>query len=111
MKTNVEYYRDIFFGVLWNSTCCLTHIWHQNQSITTQRSKKIMSENYIEIIFSLMSNETENKNALSNNLKSFYDDYSPSEKKIVDNIVISICGYSLDTIIYHAEKIIWEKKN
>jgi len=70
-----------------------------------------MSENYLEIIFALMNNETENKEALSNNLKSFYDDANPFEKKVADNIVMSICGYSLDTIIYHAEKIIWEKKN
>jgi len=70
-----------------------------------------MSENYLEIIFSLMSNESENRDALSNNLKSFYDDANPFEKKVVDNIVMSICGYSLDTIIYHAEKIIWEKKS
>jgi len=70
-----------------------------------------MSENYIEIIFALIQNEGENKEILSNNLKSFYDDASSSEKKIADNIVISICGYSLDTIIYHAEKIIWENKS
>ena len=70
-----------------------------------------MSENYLEIIFSLMLNESENRDALSNNLKSFYDDANPFEKKVVDNIVMSICGYSLDTIIYHAEKIIWEKKS
>lgn len=69
-----------------------------------------MAENYIETIFALMQNESENKEALSNNLKSFYDDASPFEKKIVDNIIISICGFSLDTIIYHAEKIIWDKK-
>jgi len=69
-----------------------------------------MSENYLEIIFALMQNESENREALSNNLKSFYDDATSSERKIVDNIVTSICGYSLDTIIYHAEKIIWEKK-
>lgn len=70
-----------------------------------------MSENYLETIFALMQNETENTEILSNNLKSFYDVTSPDERKIVDNIVTSICGYSLDTIIYHAEKIIWEKKS
>jgi len=70
-----------------------------------------MAGNYLEIIFTLMLNEKENTKKLSNNLKSFYDDASPSEKKIVDNIVISICGYSIDTIIYHAEKISWGGKN
>lgn len=67
-----------------------------------------MSENYLETIFSLMQNETAETKILSHDLKSFYDDASPTERKIVDNIVISICGYSLDTIIYHSEKIIWE---
>jgi len=68
-----------------------------------------MSKNYLGIIFSLMQSDTENRDALSNNLKSFYDDANPFEKKVADNIVMSICGYSLDTIIYHAEKIIWDK--
>ena len=67
-----------------------------------------MSENYLELIFALMQNETEQTKILSHDLKSFYDVTTSSERKIVDNIVISICGYSLDTIIYHSEKIIWE---
>lgn len=67
-----------------------------------------MSPNYLETIFALMQNETEDTTVLSNNLKSFYDDATQAERKIVDNIVISICGYSLDTIIYHTDQIILE---
>lgn len=70
-----------------------------------------MQSNYLETIFSLMQNERENTTILSNNLKSFYDDAYNSEKKIIDNIVICICGCSLDTIIYHIDQIILENQS
>lgn len=67
-----------------------------------------MPANYLETIFALLQNDSNNTYILSKNLKSFYDDITPSEREIIDNIVISICGYSLDSIIIQADKIIME---
>lgn len=67
-----------------------------------------MPANYLETIFALLQNDSNNTYILSKNLKSFYDDITPDEREIVDNIVISVCGYSLDSIIIQADKIIME---
>lgn len=67
-----------------------------------------MPANYLETIFALLQNDSNNTYILSKNLKSFYDDITPAEREIIDNIVISICGYSLDSIIIQADKIIME---
>lgn len=64
-----------------------------------------MSDTILATIFDLMVNETEDQEKMSNNLQSFYDDAIESEKKVANNIIISLCGYSLDTIIYHPENI------
>ena len=38
-------------------------------------------------------------------LEHYYSKATPSEQKIIDTIMICICGYSLDTIIYNPKNI------
>lgn len=62
------------------------------------------SDNIFEEIFTLMQNDDDAINQ-SEELESIYDDTSELEKKVIDKILICICGYSLDTITNHPEDI------
>jgi len=67
--------------------------------------QKIMTNNHIEIILSLMNKDTENISSQSELLDHYYSNATPSEQKIIDTIMTYVCGYSLDTIINYPERI------
>ena len=64
-----------------------------------------MFDNTIERIFSLMSKSKEESIRQSKTLEAFYESFDDKTRASVDIIVKCICGYSLDTIIYHPENI------
>ncbi len=64
-----------------------------------------MSQNTIEKILSLMQLDNEDPDGTSEILEITSEDAPPEEQKIMDNLMISLCGYSLDTIINHPDLI------
>lgn len=64
-----------------------------------------MSDTIISQIFDCMMEDGENKEKQSEILQSYFDAATEAEKKVVNNIMICVCGYSLETIIYHPENI------
>lgn len=67
-----------------------------------------MFDNSIATIFTLMSKDSEDPFKQSENLEIWYENAPKLEKKIIDRVLINICGYSLDTIINNPEKISME---
>ena len=61
-------------------------------------------DNIIEAISLLIDEDGENQLNQSEIIKATYANAVDSEKKIIDEIMICICGYSLDTIINNPEK-------
>ena len=59
----------------------------------------------IEIIHVLVKNKTENLGMDNELLIHYYNTAKPDEQKIIDTIIVCICGYSLETIINHPENI------
>ena len=64
-----------------------------------------MFDNTIETIFTLMSKDDEDPLKQSESLESLYEISTDTQKKAIDNALICICGYSLDTIINSPEDI------
>ena len=61
--------------------------------------------NLIEGIFTLIQKDTENPIKQSERLAGFYEICTDVQKKAIDNAMICICGYSLNTIINSPEEI------
>jgi hypothetical protein len=59
----------------------------------------------IDIIHKLIKNKTENLNTDDELLIHYYTHAKPDEQKIIDTIMVCVCGYSLETIINHPENI------
>lgn len=70
-----------------------------------------MNNNTIERIFTLMSNGKEEPIRQSKTLEAFYTSFDDKTKASIDIIMTCICGYSLDTIIYHPDQIILENQS
>ena len=64
-----------------------------------------MTHTTIEIINNLIKNKNENFESGSELLEHYYSNASIEEQKIIDTIMVCICGYSLETIINHPENI------
>ena len=62
------------------------------------------SDNIIENIFALMQNDDDSLRQ-AEQLESLYEIATETQKKAIDNALICICGYSLDTIINSPETI------
>lgn len=62
-------------------------------------------DNHIEAIFTLMQKDNEDSIKQSELLEYYYNAMDDKTKKAVDTIMISVCGYALDTIINHPENI------
>ncbi len=62
-------------------------------------------KNHIKTIFSLMEKSPKDVPIKNELLEHYYSKATPREQKIIDTIMVCICGYSLDTIIYHPENI------
>ena len=62
-------------------------------------------DNIIEGIHYLMSNDNEDPIKQSDQLEALYQISTDTQKKAIDNALICICGYSLDTIINNPESI------
>jgi len=67
-------------------------------------------DNIISGIQELISNDDEDPQKQSDNLESLYQLSTSTQKKAIDNALICICGYSLDTIINNPENISLEEK-
>ncbi len=67
-----------------------------------------MFDNTITTIFTLMSKDSEDPFKQSEQLESLYEIATNTQKKAIDNALICICGYSLDTIINSPETISME---
>lgn len=59
----------------------------------------------IDIIHKLIQNKTKNLDSDNELLIHYYTNANPDEQKIIDTIMVCICGYSLETIINHPENI------
>ncbi len=59
----------------------------------------------VELIHKLIKNKTKNLDIGNELLIHYYTNAKPSEQKIIDAIMVCICGYSLETIINHPENI------
>lgn len=59
----------------------------------------------IDIIHKLIKNRTKNLDSDNELLIHYYTNAKPDEQKIIDTIMVCICGYSLETIINHPENI------
>ncbi len=59
----------------------------------------------IELIHKLIKNKTKNLDIGNELLIHYYSNAKPSEQKIIDAIMVCICGYSLETVINHPENI------
>ena len=59
----------------------------------------------IDIIHKLIKNRTENLDSDNELLIHYYTNAKPDEQKIIDTIMVCVCGYSLETIINHPENI------
>lgn len=68
-------------------------------------------DNLIEGIEKLMSSDSENREKQSEQLESLYEIATATQKKAIDNALICICGYSLNTIINNPENISVENEN
>jgi len=64
-----------------------------------------MTENHVEKILSIMQKDDEDPIKQSELLEHYYSNATPSEQRIIDTIMVCVCGYSLDTIINHPERI------
>ncbi len=64
-----------------------------------------MFDNTITTIFTLMSKDNEDPFKQSEQLEALYEIATATQKKAIDNAIICICGYSLDTIINSPENI------
>lgn len=62
-------------------------------------------DNLIEGIFTLISKDSEDPMKQSEQLEALYEISTDTQKKAIDNALICICGYSLDTIINQPESI------
>ena len=62
-------------------------------------------DNLIEGIFTLIQKDTQDPMKQSELLEHYYTNAIPSEQKIIDTIMVCLCGYSLDTLINHPENI------
>jgi hypothetical protein len=60
---------------------------------------------HIDIIHKLIKNKTENLATDDELLIHYYTHAKPDEQKIIDTIMVCVCGYSLETIINHPENI------
>ena len=52
-----------------------------------------------------MENDSEDQTKQSEQLEALYEICTDAQKKTIDNVLICICGYSLDTIINNPESI------
>jgi len=68
-------------------------------------------DNIIEGISTLMENDEEDPQKQSDQLEALYEISTDTQKKAIDNALICICGYSLDTIINNPENISLEDTN
>ena len=59
----------------------------------------------IDIIHKLIKNKTKNLDIGNELLIHYYTSAKPDEQKIIDTIMVCICGYSMETIINHPENI------
>jgi len=59
----------------------------------------------IELIHKLIKNKTKNLDIGNELLIHYYTNAKPDEQKIIDTIMVCICGYSLETIINQPENI------
>ena len=59
----------------------------------------------IENIFVLMGDDDADPIKQSEKLEALYEISTDTQKKAIDNALICICGYSLDTLINHPEII------
>ena len=62
-------------------------------------------DNIIEGIHHLMNNDDEDPIKQSEQLEALYEISTDTQKKAIDNALICICGYSLDTIINNPESV------
>lgn len=62
-------------------------------------------DNLIEGIFTLMQKDDEDPMKQSDQLEALYEICTDTQKKAIDNALICICGYSLDTLINNPENI------
>ena len=62
-------------------------------------------DNLIEGISTLLQNDDEDPQKQSDQLEALYEICTNSQKKAIDNALICICGYSLNTIINKPEEI------
>ena len=63
-------------------------------------------DTHLEKILYLMQHTTESKEKQSDMLEFYYGKFDERTKKAVNIIMNSVCGYSLDTILNHPEKIL-----
>ncbi len=68
-----------------------------------------MSDTHLDLILSLMQNDTENIKKQSDLMEFYYASFDEKGKKSIDIIFTSLCGYSLDTIIHHPDDILHGK--
>jgi len=71
----------------------------------------LIHDNLIEGIHYLMSNDDEDPQKQSDQLEALYEISTDAQKKAIDNALICICGYSLDTIINNPESISTENQS
>ena len=65
----------------------------------------MMFDNIIEWVSHLMSIDDEDPTKQSEQLEALYEISTDAQKKAIDNAMICICGYTLDTIINSPESI------
>ena len=65
----------------------------------------MIMDNLIEGIFTLISKDDEDPLKQSEQLEALYEICTDTQKKAIDNALICICGYSLDTILNNPEEI------
>ena len=68
-----------------------------------------MFDNTISTIFTLMSKDSEDPFKQSEQLEALYEIATNTQKKAIDNAMICIYGYSLDTILNNPESISMEE--
>ena len=61
--------------------------------------------NLIKPISNLIQKDERDSLEQSELLEHYYNEATPSEQKIIDTIMMCICGYSLDTIINKPHQI------
>ena len=62
-------------------------------------------DNTIEHILYLMQKDTDDTEKQSEMLEFFYEEAGEKGQKLIDTVMISLCGYSFDTIINHPDLI------